>query len=537
MFHTGALENPTSHIVAQHDKRPKLTLLALFAFIFFISAILNNTPVVVMFLPILVGISAKIGIASSRLLMPLSFVTILAGSTTLIGSSTNILVGQSLGSNSPYALGFFGPTPIGLILAAVGLVYLILFSARILPERVSKMAASASSGKQYIMEIDVGVDHPLAGEKAVAGMFPPLHGLTVQIIQRGYMTLLPPFDDVELRPGDHLVLSATRGQITDLVTKVDAILDRFRIKDSGEDQEGEGKARDMSITEIIVAPGSRLIGRSVGQSGFEYQSGCRIIGIQRRRNMNRQQLRDIRLETGDVLLVIGSPEALIGLRSNRDVMALEWSIRDLPKFSHARRALMIFAAVVITASTGLLPIGHAAFAGALGMVMTGCLNIRQAARAIDREIFLLIGAAFAMGTAMQATGGGAFIAQLAVSVFAPGGPVVLLSALFLIVAILTNLLSNNATSVLFAPIAINSFFELKADPRFAGQLGDDPTLFLLTVLFAANCSFVTPMSYQTNLLVLRPGSYQFMDFVRLGLPLALLIWLTYTMILVFLFHF
>jgi di/tricarboxylate transporter len=231
-------------------------------------------------------------------------------------------------------------------------------------------------------------------------------------------------------------------------------------------------------------------------------------------------MENIRLEVGDVLLVLGPRERVEDLRFSREVLLIEWSVLELPARHHAKRALGIFAAVVAVAATGFVPIAVAALAGALGMITLGCLNVRQAARAVDRQVAFLVAAALAMGSALQATGGAVFLAQHMIQALDGASPAIVLSAMFALVAVMTNLLSNAATAVLFTPIAINT----------ALALGVEPTAFVHGVIFAANCSFATPMSYQTNLLVMGPGHYKFGDYLRGGAPLIVLIWLAFSLL-------
>jgi len=230
-------------------------------------------------------------------------------------------------------------------------------------------------------------------------------------------------------------------------------------------------------------------------------------------------MNEIRLQAGDVLLVIGKRADVLGLRANPDVLLLEWSASELPTHGHVGRAALVFAAVVGFAALEIVPIAITALAGAALMIASGCLNVRQAARAIDRRIVLIIAAALAMGAALEATGGAGYLAHTLIAAFKGASTPIILSVFFALVAALTNVLSNNATAVLFTPIAIN----------LAGELGVDPMVFVFAVIFAANCSFATPMGYQTNLLVMGPGHYKFSDFLRAGTPLIVVIWLTFSL--------
>jgi di/tricarboxylate transporter len=234
--------------------------------------------------------------------------------------------------------------------------------------------------------------------------------------------------------------------------------------------------------------------------------------------MPRMPLGEIRLDAGDVLLVAGSREAVEGLRANRDLLLLEWSAAEVPQRRYAKRASAIFACVVIYAASGIGPIVLGALSGALAMILASCLNVRQAARAFDRRIYLMIGSSLAAAAALEATGGAQYLALAAVATTA-GHPVpVTLSVVFLVVAILTNFVSNNAAAVLFTPIALG----------IAGQIGVDPLPFVAAVMIAASCAFATPIGYQTNMLVMGPGHYRFKDYLVAGGPLLILMWLSFS---------
>ncbi|HAQ35597.1 MAG TPA: SLC13 family permease, partial [Alphaproteobacteria bacterium] len=359
-------------------------------------------------------------------------------------------------------------------------------------------------------------DHPLVGQTPVAGMFPDLPNMTVRMVQRGEHAYLPPFDNIILQSGDLVIVAATRKTLSDLLSTRAEFL-RGMLQTGGPGDEPSPGER-LALSESVVPPGSRLIGRLVEQVGFRHQTNTVVLGVQRRSRMIRKRMGEIRLEAGDVLLLFGTADAMRRLRHDRDLLLMAWATTDLPDPRRANASLLIFAAVVVAAATNLLPIVHASVLGAVGVIAAGCLNVRQAARAIDNRVYLLVGSAFALGTALQATGAADFLAMVVVGVFAPFGIVALLSALFILVALLTNILSNNATAILFTPIAVGA----------ANQLGADPVLFALTVIFAANTSFATPIGYQTNLLVMSPGHYKFSDYIRAGLPLVLIMWLVFT---------
>jgi di/tricarboxylate transporter len=275
----------------------------------------------------------------------------------------------------------------------------------------------------------------------------------------------------------------------------------------------------MLLTEAMVRPGSRIIGQTLEFTNFPARSHCTVLGIQRRARMLRTRLGDVRLEPGDVLLLLGLSDDIERLRGDPDLLVMEWSASAMPLVRKAPLAAAIFAAIVVPAALDLVPIVVTAFLGVLALILTGCLNVRQAARAVDRQIVLIIASSLALGTALEATGGAAYVAGLVLDAMDGASSGTILSVLFFLIAMLTNVLTNNAAAVLFTPVAVN----------LAHQLGADVFPFALAVVFGASCSFATPIGYQTNLLVMGPGHYRFMDFVVAGLPLVILLWLAFSL--------
>ncbi|MEL7042772.1 MAG: SLC13 family permease [Pseudomonadota bacterium] len=518
LFQTGALEGPTKALVRSYDKRPALTLIGAFSAVFFTSAFTNNTPVVIMFLPIMSAIAARMGASTSRLMMPLSFVSIFAGMTTLIGTSTNLLAADAYNRLTPDQLGFFDQTVFGLMLAGVGVLYLLLASRVLLPNREELTETMMKSGKQFVAQFEVTPGHFLDGKGAVAGMFPELKDMTVRMIQRGERALLPPYEDVRLMPGDLVIVAATRQALTDLLSDKPAMLED--IWQSGVPETDASGETQLGLVEAVIAPGSRMAGRTVEMLGFRRLTRAVTLGIQRRSRMIRTKLGQIRLEAGDTLLLCGPVSAFRDLRTSRDLILLEWSQSEFPTTARAQVARLITVAMVVAAATGLASITLASIIAATAMILLQCLNHRQAARSLDLRIYLVIAAALAMGIALERTGAAQMLAELVVLLASPFGTLAILSAIFLAVAILTNILSNAATAVLFTPIAISA----------AEQTGADPFPFLLAVIYAANCAFATPIAYQTNMLVMGPGHYKFGDFLRFGGPLVILMWAAFTII-------
>lgn len=521
IFQSGAMELPAKFLMKAFDSHAFIATGGVFLMVFFVSAFLNDTPVVVMFIPLVAALASHGKIAPSRLMMPLSFVALLGGTMTLIGSSTNLLASGSYHALTGDELGFFDMTPMALVIGAVGLLYLATAGRLLLPRHQNPEALRGEQeNKQFIAQIDITPTHALVGRGAVSGLFPDLPDVTVRMVLRRGHTILPPFDDFSFRPHDVVIIAATRNALTSLLKAHPEILDNLMAETSLEVQGSAPRTSQLTMAEAVIAPGSRFIGQSVAQVGFQYQTNCVIIGIERRSRMIRTHLNDIRFEAGDVLLIVGSAAAVQALHADRDLLVLEWSMTGLPRIRHARLSAAIFIAVVAAASTGLVPIAVAAFLGAMTMVATDCLNLRQAARAVDARIYLLIGSSIALGAALEETGGAAMIGQLIAIVGDNFGPGALLSAMFIISALTTNVLSNNATAVLFTPIAVAA----------ATQAGIDPKAAVLTIIYGANCPFATPIGYQTNLLVMSPGHYTFGDFLKVGGPMLILIWLAYSLV-------
>ena len=500
LHQSGALDGVTQILSTTRGSKARIIIWLCLIGAGIMSAFLNNTPVVVMFIPIIAALANRYGPGAGRLLMPLSFITILGGMMTLVGSSTNLLVAGLVEKNTAMKIGFFDFFFPGMILASVGCVYVLFIVPLALNRPTLKIVKHKfRSGVQFLARIELHQHHPSLGEASRGGIFPSLKGVTIRLVKRGNRIILPPFDDITLQLNDVVQFAGTREQVTELVDL---------------DPQGE----HQMLAEAAIAPASRLGGRNIVDEEFTDQTGCFIVGVQRHERMKRDLRDKIRLRPGDVFLIAGTRANIKNLRLDRDLMVLEGSVSTIVSFTKANVALAIFGAVVGFAAFGILPIVISAILGALAMILYGCLNIGQAARAIDRRIVLLIAASIAMAASLDETGGAAFLAGQIVDQLASYGPVVTLSALFITVAVLTNLLSNNATALLFTPIAIG----------IATSMDVSPLPFIHAVIFAANCSFASPLGYQTNLLVMGPGNYRFSDFFRAGTPLVILIWVTFT---------
>ena len=540
MIHTDALRVVTNLFAVSNKKMAWFSIVGILVFVMVSSAFLNNTPLVIITIPLVQSLAASVGLSDSRVMIPLSYVAILGGMMTLIGSSTNLLVASTMTELGYEPLQFFDFIVPGSILAAVGFVYVIVVVPRLLPDRSSMARVLAGDKKEFVAELDIASDSKLIGMECEEGKFSGLADLNVKLIQRGGYLILPPFEGYIVESGDALIVSATRETLTKMLSKYPGFLlseeEEELINKQDQDSLDVGSDSDKSgehvLAEVMITPASRMIDMSLENTGLHKRFNTIVLGVQRRAKVVRRRIGRIRLEAGDSLLVAGKRSNVDALRDNADFIVLSGSKRDLLLPAKAPIAAGIFLATVGLAAIGVLSIPVAAISGAVGMVVTGCLNVRQAMRAIDRKIFLLVGAMLALGTALQVSGGARFIAEFMMHLPFADTPLAMVAVLFIAVAITTNILTNNACAILFTPIAMS----LANSIEVASSLQVDLSfIFAVTVLFAANCSFASPIGYQTNLLVMGPGHYRFRDFIKGGAPLVFILWGTYILIVKYYF--
>lgn len=520
---TGALDKASELVQTVSRGRPIAAIGLGLLLVCLVSAFLNNIPVVVLFIPIMQALAVRSNQSSGRYMMPLSFAAILGGMTTLVGSSTNLLVSSAMIELGESGFSFFSFTVPGLVVAGVGMVYVVFVLPRLLPERESGATELQREAKQFKAMITVKRGGGLDGMVPTGGFFPELPGITILSVERDGESHLPPYDEVPLRPDDILVVAATRDRLLQFQKENPGTLTPQIMGASGLARMMDADARWQSgaqvAAEVMVTPGSRMVGRTLNQVGFRYRHDCVVLGVERRSRMQRTRPTDIPLESGDILLIQGRRSDIEALRGSQEVVLMEWSAEDLPQAHHAKRAGLIFLATVIAASTGILPTEVATLSGAAAMVLVGALSAEDAIRAIDHKIILLIAAALSLGTAMHVTGGANFLAHGLIYVLGQESPAVVLSGFFLLTAILANVLSTKATAVLFTPIAI----------ALAHSINVPVDAFAVAVVFAANCSFASPVGYQTNLLIMAPGGYRFKDFLKAGTPLMILCWVSFSL--------
>lgn len=513
---TGALTRIADLLNRGAARRRTLALLAFLLVAAVASGFINNTPIVLMFIPVFAAVSSPL-LPPSRLLLPLSYASILGGMTTLVGSSTNLVAaGVAMDLGLP-PFGFFAFTVPGLVVAGAGLAYVLLVLPWLLPRRPAS-SDDAGAGRQFVTELEVRADSPLVGERAESGMFRALPDATVFSVRRRQETFLTPFEGVELRGGDILVVAVPRHRLL-------ALLDHLGGPFRGAEAPAvtrRGHAA-LLVTDAAVAPDSPLTeDPPLGPEIFRLRTGCSILGIRRSARTGRDRRAfDTPLRGGDVLAIQGTQAALNDLRGRREVILVGPVETAPPAPRYVGYAVAIFLGTILAASTGIVPIVVAAGAGAFLMLATGVLDTRQMIDAVDSRVVLPVAAMLGLSHAMQATGAAEWIAGGAVGAMQGFGfgTAAMMSALFLLVALTTDTLTNNAAALLYMPVAVG----------MAQILGVDPFPFAVTVILAANMSFSTPIGYQTNLLVMEPGGYRPLQYLRSGPPLTLICWGAFTL--------
>ena len=524
LVRTGALE-PVGRVLARMwSASPAFSLLATLAIAGILSAFVNNTPIVVLLLPILTSVSLRTGQPASRVLMPMGFATLIGGMTTTIGTSTNLLivaVAADLGLRRMQMFDFALPAAIA---ACVGIVYLWLVAPRLLPVRQALLEDASPrvfAAQLSIPDDSFAVDKPLAEVMRRAGS-----NMRVKRIRRGHDTNIMPLPDAIIRAGDRLVVSDHPGALKEYEQALGALLY------SGEtlvDEDHPLTAEDQQLAEIVVVYGSPVNGVTLRFVRFIERYQLVVLAVHRagRSLATRgKDVADIVLNTGDVLLVQGAEEQIRKLKQEGELLVLD-ATTDLPHTSKAPLALVIMMSVVSLSAFGVVSIAISAVAGALLMILSGCLNWRDATHALSAPVIFIVVASLALGKALLDTGGTDFLTQSFLYATDGASPTVILSVLMLMMAVMTNIVSNNAAAVIGTPIAIG----------IANELGLPPEAFVLAVLFGANMSYATPMAYKTNLLVMTAGGYLFSDFMRIGVPLTLILWLTFSLMLPMLYQF
>jgi len=524
LVRTGALEPVGRQLAQWWTVQPALSFLATLVIGAILSAFVNNTPIVILLLPILISVSLKTSTPASELLMPMGLATSIGGMATSIGTSTNLLVVAVAADLGMRHFGMFDFAFPAMIAGAVGILYLWYIAPKLIPKREARLPTV--SPRHFSAQLRIH-DDSIANRKPLSEVITLAGGKldVVHILRGSEDNRLVAFPDLVLRSGDRILVKSTPDHLKELETLLGASL-----FSGDEPVDAEHPLRDATqqIAEVVVVPGSTLDGRTLANVRFRERYQLMVLALFRSKKWETQQgtehTEETRLSPGDVLLVQGSVTNIDRLKSSRNLLVLD-AKSALPISSRAPLAMIIMLFIIATAAFGLLPIAVSALVGVVLMLFTGCIKWYDATRALSAPVILIIVTSLAMGTAMVETGGSAMIASAYVAITIGLSPAVILSGLLAMMAVLTNVVSNNAAAVIGTPIAIG----------IAQQLALPPEPFVLAVIFGANMSFATPMAYQTNLLVMNAGNYTFADFMRVGLPLVVLMWLVLSFLLPWLY--
>lgn len=514
LYRTGAVNAIGSGLARLGRKSFWLTISTMMLFVGGISAFINNTAAVAIFLPIVLGVARETRISASRFLMPLSFASMFGGVCTLIGTSTTILISSMVERRGLPPLGMFEMTGMGLIFFTAGMLYMLLVGIRLLPCRSDRDDAEQRlSLDEYLTEIVILPEARSVG--AVVTQSPLVRELELTVIEifRDGQRLATPYDRLQLRAGDHLKVRCNLENFRKLRLRRGIIL-----KHEPEAANSGKKAQEPRLVEAVIAPNSALDGHSLSEAQFRTSFGFTAIAVRHREQVMRANLEAIRLRAGDVLLFELEPLELDRLRLDRTFVVTS-EVR-LPIFRKRKTAaaLAIVTAVVAAATFDVMPIMSGAIVGCILMVLAGCLSLAEAYRAVEWQVIMLMAGVLTLGIAMEKSGAALFLSKAIVSALGEAGPMAMVAAFYLVAALLTAVLSNNATVALLIPIVFAAAESLRVEPK----------PLIMAVTFAASLDFMTPFGYQTNTLIYGPGRYRFIDYLRVGAPLNILFWILAT---------
>jgi di/tricarboxylate transporter len=510
MIRTGAVRFISQKIVDYSRGRPTLAIFLILVIVAMASAFINNTPVVVLFIPIILSLGCKLDFSPSKVLIPVSYASILAGTCTLIGTSTNIIISDLSASHGFGSLGMFELSPLGVPIALLGLIFLMFAAPRLMPNLHNPVCELKDPDhRRYLAELQIPRGSQIIGENPKSYFSQKYPDLEVLELIRYSHVYYPDRDKVNIAPDDLLLV---KGSANDLVEILHG--DLVELPMAEQDLNFDTDKKESLIVELIIPPQSSLLGERLVASRLGRDPDIHIIAIKRRElHYAEPKVKDIRLQIGDILLVRLPESSLDRLRGGADFIIVEDVHHELVHKRLAGRAFLIFGAMIVAAGTGMADILTCALAAAFLMILTGCLQLRDAYRAMDGRVLLIIIAMIAMSAALEKTGASAFYAGAFLNLLRGLSPAYVLGGLILLTSISTHVLSNNATAILLLPIAIAA----------AQGLGVDPKPFIVAVCFGASACFATPIGYQTNLLVYGPGGYRFSDYLKLGIPLNLLV--------------